>query len=69
MEKVPADSNYFVERTLELVPFSPANASSAPPLGSTWSLGPSAVAVADFNNDQKQDLVVRATAAASSTYC
>lgn len=58
MEKVPADSNYFVERTLELVPFSPRECVFRPAARFDVDLGPSAVAVADFNNDQKQDLVV-----------
>ena len=58
MEKGAGGQQYFVEpdpRTLS--PFSPRM--RLPPAARfRCRLGPSAVAVADFNNDQKQDLVV-----------
>lgn len=47
-----------VERTLELMPFSPRECIFPKATPFAVDIGPSAVAVADFNNDQKQDLVV-----------
>lgn len=58
MEHVPADSNYFVERTLELSTLSPRECIFDRAARFDVDLGPSSVAVADVNNDQKQDLVV-----------
>ncbi len=47
-----------VDRTLELSPFSPRECIFGSAARFDVDLGPSSVAVADFNNDQRQDLVV-----------